>query len=264
MTRQIEESARDKLAGELPAFLADPTLQRALPASAPLPTNYAKAFAHSGLARIRRDQASGTVLAGNATILSFRKGAAALEALRVASAFFGKGQFVGEKLGLSDDGYVLRQSLEGPYFQPVPKERLGRDGEHVMMEPNGTLKVVPRSERARSNVQTLESSATITETNGAFEVTLDITGTDHVPVAIELAFRHGGQLRGVEPVSNIEDAYLLKSGTGRYEFANDVIEFGPGRAEHTWTQLRGGLPKWDGQSVYVTGFTPFRITLKIV
>ena len=92
---------------------------------------------------------------------------------------------------------------------------------------------------------------------------MEIMGTDHVPVAIELAFRHGGVLRGVEPVQNIKDAYLLKSGAGRYEFANQVIEFGPGRAEHTWTQLRGALPKWDGQSVYVTGFTPFRITLRI-
>ena len=92
---------------------------------------------------------------------------------------------------------------------------------------------------------------------------LEITGTDHVPVAVELAFRHGGVLRGVEPVPNIKDAHLLKSGSGRYEFANQVIEFGPGRTEHTWTQLRGALPKWDGQSVYLTGFTPFRMTLRI-
>ena len=35
------------------------------------------------------------------------------------------------------------------------------------------------------------------------------------------------------------------------------------RAEHTWTQVRGALPKWDGQSVYITGFTPFRMTLNI-
>jgi hypothetical protein len=262
MARQIEETARGKLAGELPAFLAEPELQRPLPASASLPTNYAKVFAYSTLARIRRGDASGTILAGNTTLLSFRKGAAALEALRVASAFFGKGQFIGDKLELRDGSYVLRQTLEGPYFQPLSKDQIA-DGEHVKMAPNGTLATNTRSVRARSNLQTLESIATITEKNGAFEVTLNIAGTDHVPVAIELAFRHGGQLSGVEPVANIKDAYLLKAGTGRYTFANQTIEFGPGRTEHTWTQVRGALPKWDGQSVYVTGFTPFRATLRI-
>jgi hypothetical protein len=44
---------------------------------------------------------------------------------------------------------------------------------------------------------------------------------------------------------------------------NDVISFGPGRTEHTWTQLRGALGKWDGQSVNLTGFTPFRFTLTL-
>lgn len=262
MARQIEESARGKLAGELPAFLSDPTLQRPLPASAPLPTNYEKVFAYSGLARIRREHVSGTILAGNATLLSFRKGPAALEALRVASAFFGKGQFVGEKLEQRGDTYVLQQTLEGPYFQPLDKDQIA-DGEHVKMAPNGTLATNSRAVRTRSNIQTLHSVATIAERDGAFEVQLNITGTDHVPVAVELAFRHGGQLRGVEPVAKIQDAYLLTSGSGGYEFEGQTIEFGPGRAGHTWTQLRGALPKWDGQSVYLTGFTPFDATIKI-
>jgi hypothetical protein len=262
MARQIEESARGKLGGELAAFLSDPALQKPLPASAALPTNYEKVFAHSGLARIRREQASGTILAGNSTLLSFRKGAAALEAFRVASAFFGKGQLVGNRLEASNGRYVLRQSLAGPYFQPLSKDQVA-DGEHVKMAPNGTLATNSRAARAQSNIQTLESVATITERNGAFEVKLEITGTDHVPVAIELAFRHGGTLRGVEPVNDVKDAFLLKSGSGEYTFGNQTITFGPGRTEHTWTQLRGALPKWDGQSVYLTGFTPFNATIRI-
>ena len=43
----------------------------------------------------------------------------------------------------------------------------------------------------------------------------------------------------------------------------EVIRFGPGRAEHTWTDLRGAQPKLDALSVYLTGFTPFRATLRI-
>jgi hypothetical protein len=182
--------------------------------------------------------------------------------VRVASAFFGKGQLLGENLEVSSGAFTVRQTLEGPYFQPLSRDQIA-DGEHVKMAPNGTLATNSRAVRARSNIQVLNSVATITERAGVFEMALDISGTDYVPVAIELAFRHGGRLSGVEPVLNIKDAFLLKAGSGRYEFDGQTIEFGPGRAEHTWTQLRGALPKWDGQSVYITGFTPFKMALRI-
>jgi hypothetical protein len=103
----------------------------------------------------------------------------------------------------------------------------------------------------------------LVEHTDRLELQFRIEGTDHVPVAIELAFRRGGILEGVQPVKGVADAYLLGSGGGRYRLGNDVISFGPGRTEHTWTQLRGALGKWDGQSVYLTGFTPFRFTLTL-
>ncbi|MSU66639.1 MAG: hypothetical protein EXS38_11175 [Opitutus sp.] len=263
MARQIERTAAAQLAGDLPAFLEDPTLQRPMPESAPLPTDYVKHFSFSALARIRRQDISATILAENSTLFSLRKGTAALEAVRFASAFFGKGQFVGEKLEVRDGRYVMRQTLDGPYFQPLTKAQLDADGGHVKLTPNGTLAASTRALRARSNVQALESVATITETAGKFEIAISITGTDQVPVAIELAFRHDGELRGVEPVAGLKDAFLLRRGRGQYVQGGQVIEFGPGHGEHTWTQLRGALPKWDGQSVYLTGFTPFKATIQI-
>jgi hypothetical protein len=263
MARQIERNAGvQQLVRELPSFMEEPELQRPMPASAALPVNYAKVFSYSGLARIRRQDTSATILSGNSTLFSLRKGPAALEAVRVASAFFGKGQFISEKLEVADGKYVLRQTLDGPYFQPLSSEQIA-SGEHVRMAPNGTLAVDSRAARARSNVQHLESVAEIIERDGKFELTLAITGTDRVPVAVELAFRHGGELHGVEALTKAQDTYLLKSGSGQYVFGGQTIEFGPGQAEHTWTQLRGALPKWDGQSVYLTGFTPFKTTLTI-
>jgi len=262
MARQIEEQDRAQLVGELPAFCEEPGLGRPMPPSEPLPTDYARVFAFSGLARIRRGPVSATILADNASLFSLRKGSAALEAFRIASAFFGKGQFVGDALEVRDRRFVLRQTLDGPYFQPFSPEQVA-EGVAVRMAPNGTLSTDSRAARARSNVQALESVVEIAETNGAFELAVAVTGTDDVPVAVELAFRRGGQLHGVEAVPKIDDAFLLREGTGRYTFDGNTITFGPGRAEHTWTQLRGALPKWDGQSVYLTGFTPFRMVLTI-
>ncbi len=261
MARQIERTARTQL-GELLAFLTDPGLARDLPPDAPLPTDYARVFTYSSLARIRRGAASGTILAGNTTLFSFRQGAAALEAVRLASAFFGKGQFMSDELEVRDGRYVLRQELDGPYFQPLTKDQIA-GGEHTKMAPNGTLAPNTKALRVRSNVQTLQSVVTITENAGKFELAISVQGTPEVPVAIELAFRTGGKLHGVEPVTGVPGAFLLRTGTGRYVFGEDAIEFGPGRADHSYTQLRGALPKWEGQSVYLTGLTPFQATVRI-
>ncbi len=262
MARQIERSVAPRHPGELAVYLTEPEFARALPADAPLPTDYAKVFSHSSLARIRRGAASGTILAGNTTLFSFRKGAAALEAVRFASAFFGKGQFEGAALEVREGRYLLRQELDGPYFQPLTKDQIA-GGEHVRMAPNGTLAPNSKALRARSNVCVLTSSVEVTETAGKFSLAISIRGTDHVPVAIELGFRHGGKLQGVAPVAGVKDAFMLENGVGRYTVGADTIEFGPGRAEHSYTQVRGAVPKWDGQSVYITGETPFELTLQI-
>ena len=261
MCRQIERTARAQI-GELAAFLTEPALLRALPADAPLPTDYAKHFTYSALARIRRGAASATILAHNTTLFSFRKNAAALEAVRFATAFFGKGQFTADTLEVRDGRYLLRQSLDGPYFQPLSAEQIAH-GDHTKMTPNGTLATNSKAMRQQSNIQRLDAVVEITETAGKFALALSLTGTADVPVSIELAFRSGGKLTGVEPVPRLTDAFLLRSGTGKYTVGDDTIEFGPGQVAHSYTQVRGALPKWDGQSVYLTGLTPFRTTLTI-
>ena len=112
-------------------------------------------------------------------------------------------------------------------------------------------------------MQRLVSRLVVRESAGAFEIDVDVAGTDRVPLAIELGFRRGGALSGVEPLPGTPDAFLLRGETGEYRLGGEMIRFGPGRAEHTWTDLRGALPKLDALSVYLTGFTPFRATLRI-
>lgn len=260
MARQIEESTQRRV-GELGALLIEPEFGRPLPPSAPLPTDYEKVFSYSNLARIRRGAASATILAANTTLFSFHKGAAALEAVRFASAFFGKGQFTSDTLEVRDGRYLLKQELEGPYFQPLSADQIAH-GDHTKMAPNGTLATNSKALRTQSNVQKLVSTVEITESRGRFQLAISVVGTADVPVAIELAFRTGGTLQGVEPAHE-KDAFLLRSGTGRYTLGSDTIEFGPGRAEHSYTQIRGALPKSEGLSVYLTGLTPFRTTLTI-
>ena len=230
----------------------DTTLSTPLPDTEALPNNYVKAFPHSKLVRIRRGQMDATILAENSTFLTFHKGNAVLQAIRLASAFFGKGQFVGASIDQHGNHFVLCQELTGPYYQPYPVDQLPSDGNWHKM---------PRSNRPQSEIQQLTTLVEVVENDGKLEVRIDIRGTDHVPVALELAFRHGGRLTGVSTVDGVEDAYLLADGMGTYTFGGNQITFGSGTATHSWTQLRGALPKLNGMCVYLTGETPFEMRL---
>ncbi len=252
MTQWIEDTAKGLLTEDLVYFLEDGRLKDNLPAPSPLPENYNKFFKYSDLARIRRGDVSATILAKNPIFFSFHKGKAALS-LRFASAFFGKGQFIGDSLEIQNGKYIMRQQLDGPYYQPFSKENL----------PSGGDWKSNRKLRKKSEIQQLESIVTISEKEGKFEITLDIHGTENVPIAVELAFRNGGRLKGVHKVDKIKDAYILEKGFGHYFFEKHTITFGHGQAEHTWTQLRGAKDKLNGKCVYLTAFTPAKMQVRI-
>ena len=249
LCRLIEQTcSREQLAGFLPYFLEDPTLWSDLPPSQPLPTSYANAFPHSGVVRIRRGNWDATILANNAGWLTVHKGQAVLQAVRLASAFFGKGQFQSETVTQQGDAWVLTRSLDGPYYQPIAPDRIAPDGDWDKM---------PRTDRPQSEVQHLRTTVSIREAENGLQIDIDSQGTDGVPVAVELIFRPGGTLAGVRPHATKPNAWLLSGDTGSYTLNGDTLRFGPGRADHTGVQLRGGLPPLDAPSVYLTGYTPF-------
>nr|WKN38965.1 hypothetical protein K4G66_09650 [Tunicatimonas sp. TK19036] len=254
MAQFLENQEGENLSYTLPYFLEDSELANPLPQPSSLPTDYCKVFTGSDLVRVRRGERDATILAKNPLFFTFFKGEAALEGVRLASAFFGKGQFEGESLEWEGDEFVLRQWLEGPYYQPYPAEDLPNDGDWEKM---------PKEDRPQSEVQKLLSEIRIRETKNGFMLDITVIGTDRVPVAIELAFRAGSQLSGVRQVENKEDVYLLEDGYGTLQAGKNKIKFGPGRAEHQWTQLRGALDKMEAQSVYLTGFTPFEHQITI-
>jgi len=255
MCRQIEKtSTKEQLALYLDYFLEDTSLWKTLPADKPLPTSYAKAFPYSGLVRIRRGNWDTTILSNNAGWLTFHKGNAVLQAMRVAASFFGKGQFQSEKIEQDGNVWVLRKHLEGPYYQPLDKDKIS---------PDGDLDKMPRTLRKQSEVQQLDTTVKIREANNGIEVEIDISGTDEVPVSLELIFRAGGNFTGVVKHSTNTNAYLFSEQKGSYSVGDDSIFFSSGRIEHQNIQLRGALPALDAPSVYLTGFTPFKHTIRL-
>ncbi|MDF9800183.1 hypothetical protein OKW21_005446 [Catalinimonas alkaloidigena] len=255
MAGYLEEYETDAISNALAYLLEAPELKKTLPQASALPTNYLKIFNGSDLVRIRRGERDATILAKNPIFFTFFKNNAALEGIRLASAFFGKGQFEGESLEREGDEFVLRQWLEGPYYQPFAEDQLPTT--------DGDWEKLPRDERTQSEVQKFLSEIRIRETNTGFMLDISVTGTDRVPVALEMAFRKGSKLSGVTKVEDTEEAYLLEDGYATLKEGDSEIRFGPGKAEHRWTQLRGALPKLEGQCVYITGITPFEHQIEI-
>lgn len=239
--------------GSVSEYLRYPELRRPLPPDKPLPSDYHRLMKALKIARIRRGAWDATVLMnGGSRFLTLRHGSCAIEGVRFASAFFGKGQFRPVRWAPVPGGYRMTQSLEGPYYQPLdPPER-------VTVENYAAL----RARRRQSEVQNMEYEAAVTETGRGIAVRIRASGTANVPLTVEIVLRDGVELRGAEPAPAGEKSFLLKNGFAEARFEGRGFRFGPGLALHAYTQVRGAEPRPPGQSVYLCGFTPFGHTLE--
>jgi hypothetical protein len=249
LVRRIEEKG-----ASLSAYLRYPELNKPLPAPKPLPDDFHKLMPSVGIARVRRGAMSASILLnGNARFFTMRHGECVVEAVRFASAFFGKGQFRASKWEPVDGGYKLTQSMEGPYYQPV-------DPPHVV---DAREWGASRAERRHSEVQHLTYSVILRQKTHGFAIEIDANGTLGVPISIEVNLRSNAKLEGVVPAGKLPDSFLLKEGYATARVGADTIRFGPGKGDHSWTQVRGAEPKLRENSVYLCGFTPFKHTLEI-
>lgn len=229
----------------LGTVLDQPELLAPGPPPAGIPESYVKTFKTIPLVRVRRGLTSASILTGGASrFFTLRRGTAVVEAVRFASAFFGKAQFVPSAWERQGDAYVLTQELEGPYWQPLSPPVQVAAGEWGRS----------RSRRVASEVCKLRQTATIAETPTGFRVRIQSSGTDGVPLAIEIGLREGGQLSGCEKLS--AGSWLLSSGQAAYRHEGHTIRFGPGLGLHKYVEVRGADRKLPCDSVYLTGLTP--------
>ncbi len=234
----------------LSALMEYPEVVGPMPAQAPLPDEYERRMEALGIVRFRRRKTSATLLTDDPAFFTLRHGAAVIEGVRFASAFFGKGQFSAPVLEGSGNSYVLRQRLGAGYYQPLDPPQ--------QVTPANWARL--RERRRVTEVCQLEQVSTVTQTPRGFRVRVQVSGTDRVPAAIEVMLRTGGTLEGCTATE--PGIAVLEQGYATYRQEGDSIRFGPGLREHAHTQVRGALPKEQGQSVYLTAFSPFDHTLE--
>ncbi len=251
----IETQMPQRITRFIPYLMEEPVFQQPLPSPTQIPDNYFKRFAHSGVFRIRRGNTDISIIEENPTFLTFIKGKAVLQSIRLHAAYYGpRGQFKAENAAVEGEKITLSRSDTHGYFQPLPKDKIPVDGDWEKM---------PREERRMRRPQTIDYKITIQESKGKITMDIVVEGVDHIPVSMELSFRKGGTLTGITTDQRAADVFFLEEGTGTYQVENDTIHFGPGLALHQWAQMRGMLPKQAGNSVYLTGYTPFRHRLEL-
>lgn len=273
--------------GELGDFLAEvlerPELAAQLPAAVPAPDDFIQEFPAHQLARIRRGGRTATLFGGtdfhdipviasglstNPTFFKFRSGAAILDSVRLSPQFFSTGHFRSD--GLRRDGqrsFRLGDEVKVPYHLPLPKRYRRGDGAYALTNDGRFYASMDFPHRPKQ-YRTLSTAVTATEVGSGFDLTFDLSGSE-VPFAIELCFRAGGTLSGVEQLETAGN-YQLSNGTGAYTVGADRIEFGPGNGParvsmdpgERYTQLNGTLVP-DGLRVYLTGRSPARFTLQL-
>lgn len=235
---------------DLARLMEFPDLRTPLPALETLPDDFEDDYRDYALTQIRRGRRSASILqTGQSRWVSLRQGEAVIPAIRFATAFFGKGQFIPTAFERTADGFRCTQDLEGPYFQPLDR----------IVPPEKWAEL--REERRQTEVGRMHYEGFIRETESGFEITIRASGTNGVPIAIEIALREGGEISGVEAIEGKTDVLLLKEGQAEYAMGSDRIRFGPGRAEHAYVAVRGAEAKPEGPCIYLTGFTPWEHTL---
>lgn len=238
-----------ELLSSLPFMLEDSLLSRKLPIPIPMETDYHKYFHDSDIVRIRHAEKDVSVIRNNCVFLSYYNQNASLQAVRLSSAFFGKGQFKPQTLVKEGNTYVLSSTVTGQYYQPFNKEDLD--------DNDGDWRKMDKSLRSKSEIQELVTNVYVTEDNAKVTVKVVMNGPKNLPVSMEFAFREGGVLKNVIKREDLVDTYFLETGQyAVYEKDGKEIKIGPGLYTHDWSVVRGALPKLQGTSLYFTTYAP--------
>lgn len=278
MIESLPNFAADILSGSLAFFMENEELRKQIPVEGAMANDFEKFFAISNLARIRRGKVSVTLFGGNdkpvmivsgrssnPNFLMYRKGDAVLKYMRFSTSFFRMGYFSSEGIIKEGNKYILKETKEADYYQPLAEEFRKSDGDYKLSEsPDGRFwNKMDFESRIKSNVKKQTTIIEITEDNGVLNLDFKVDGPPNVEVTIEMCFKGGSNVTGA--VSDEKQNYFLKSGNGELSMGADSIQFGPGKCEHlnvenldseAYTYHQGSL-RTKGEHIYITGFTPF-------
>ena len=292
VTRLIERLMPDDLGDFLGDLIERPEIAAQLPAIEPAFSDFKRHYADAGLVRIRSSKISasayggtdwyangeptpfynrfGSGLATNPTMLRVWNGRAVLEGVRLVPNFFSMGHFRSNGIRYENGEIHLGNELNIPYYLPVSAERRDAEGIYALSRSvDGRFYSMMDFENRPVSTRNLVTNVVIRETDQpGFDLDFDVSGERDVELTLELTFREGGELTGVEELE--DGTFHLINGQGSYTLGNDRITFAPGNGsgpidarpgeQYSWTN---GSLILSGHRVYITGTTPWTYTLSL-
>ena len=246
-------------------FVAHPEWRDDTLVRSPLPINYCRSYAVSGMWRSRRGDESATAVAGLTAPFSLRYGQAELVALKLSSTYFATGQFVGEELAGDENGVQLRhlgrnrmypekEYKGGIYWLPIDQK----------VDADNWVKV--RGQRKTFALPPLEVALEIERVEGGYDLTVKTSGgLDRVPFQVEFTLAPGGELEteGVLIEGKAGNSAFLKAGHAVYRVGEDVISFGPGEMRHRMWRMHNAEAAPECFRVLVALMTPVERKVEI-
>jgi hypothetical protein len=201
-------------------------------------------------------------LASNPTFLRFGHGEALLSGVRLSRSFFDLGPFRSQRTFRNGNSVALSEAVAANFYLPLPAERRREDGIYALQH-EGRFSASMDFTGRPAVMHRLETRIGVEVHGEGTVLTIDFDGAD-TAFALELTFRPGGALDGVEPLGE-PGTFQLVGGMGVYRLGPDVIEFGPGLPADPDTppsynpgenyRYLAGTNASEGIKVFITGRT---------
>lgn len=204
--------------------------------------------------RIRKGDASITMMTETSSLLAIRYGQVRLLGLQIAS-YFGPGFVPMQSLTPTADGFTMTATYEKGYNSCVPEHELP-DSAQATVSP---WYLLPHQHRIATHTQTYQLEVRISELEHGFD--LEIISNEPTDVMTQLSFVFDqqamitavdGQLEQITPESQ-----LWSAGTVVVQQGNDMMELTGGCLQHTASSVREASYPRDCQTLLVNVMTPF-------
>ena len=220
------------------------------------PTRYDAFYKDSGIARVRRDRYTYTVMAGKSDFLYVHNGSIKL-AVKLGGSFCEHRAFKAETMTRDPDGaFHLHQTMRGWYYLPFEEKPATSDWWKM-----------DNAARKKKLGPDMDIDVVIRETSGGLEVELQASGVAGAPWRVELAFCGIDRITSPHMTMPVHGDEVLVLNDSGFEVSSpdSVMKLGPVFGAHHFTEGKeDSEAKTPGAAtVYLTDYTPFRHTLTI-
>ena len=219
------------------------------------PTVYKAYYAESGIARVRRDRFSYTVMKDKSNFLYVHNGAVKL-AVKIGGSFCEHRAFKAEKMWEENGQFHLHQTMRGWYYLPFPEKPATSDWWKM-----------DNASRPKKWGPDMDIHVIVRDTEAGIDVEIQTSGVKGAPWRVELAFSGIDRLENDHLVMPIhgDEVLVLKDGYFTAANADGAIQVGPCFGNHHFTEGKEDSEvKTPGcATIYLTDYTEFHHTISI-